>query len=103
MNFAVDNLKNDAIMKMFKEIEQNEGRERPVEYDYSKLEGKIVEKFGTQGKFAKAMSLSERSISLKLSNKRPWKQSEMLKSADILEFPYSEMQDYFFTLKVQRA
>ena len=36
-------------------------------FDYSKLKGKIVEKFQTQQAFAKAMELSERSLSLKLN------------------------------------
>ena len=33
-------------------------------YDYSKLSGKIREVFGTNGEFAKAMGLSERTVSL---------------------------------------
>ena len=36
-------------------------------FDYSKLRGKIVEKFGTQTEFSKAMNLSERTMSLKLN------------------------------------
>ena len=42
-------------------------------YNYSKLLGKITEKFGTQGNFAKSMNISERSLSLKLTNKVPFK------------------------------
>ena len=38
-------------------------------YDYAKLMGLIVEKFSTQSNFAKAMNLSEQSISLKLNSK----------------------------------
>ena len=41
--------------------------------DYSKLNGAIIEKYGTQYNFAKAMNLSERSISLKLNGKVTWK------------------------------
>lgn len=70
-------------------------------YDYSKLNGRIVEKCGTQAEFAKKMNLSERTISLKLNNRIPWKQPEMQKAATILDFPESDLQDYFFTLKVQ--
>ena len=43
-------------------------------YNYSKLLGKITEKFGTQASFAKSMNISERSLSLKLTNKVPFKQ-----------------------------
>lgn len=46
-------------------------------YDYSKLSGKIKEVFGTNAAFAKAMGLSERSVSAKLTGKVGWKQVEM--------------------------
>ena len=45
-------------------------------YDYSKLAGRIVEKFGTQYNFAIAMGLSERTISLKMNGKVSWKDTE---------------------------
>lgn len=40
-----------------------------MSFDYSKLRGRIVEKFGTQVNFAKAIKLSERTLSLKLNGK----------------------------------
>lgn len=70
-------------------------------YDYSKLNGRIVEKCGTQAVFADRMGLSERTVSLKLNNKVAWKQPEMQKAAVILEFPETEIQTYFFTMKAQ--
>ena len=70
-------------------------------YDYAKLNGKIVEKCGTQAVFAERMGLSERTVSLKLNNKVAWKQPEMQKAAGVLEFPETEIQTYFFTMKVQ--
>ena len=51
--------------------------------DYSKLNGRIVEKCGTQAVFADRMGLSERTVSLKLNNKVAWKQPEMQKAAEI--------------------
>lgn len=42
-------------------------------YDYSKLLGRITEKFGTQARFSGAMGMSERSLSLKLNSKVPFK------------------------------
>lgn len=70
-------------------------------YDYSKLNGRIVEKCGTQAVFADRMGLSEKTVSLKLNNKVAWKQPQMQKAAVILEFPETEIQTYFFTMKVQ--
>lgn len=72
-----------------------------MNFDYSRLCGRIVEMCGTQAVFAKRMGLSERSLSLKLNNKTPWKQIEMQNAATILGFPEIEIPKYFFTLKVQ--
>lgn len=70
-------------------------------YDYSKLLGRIVEKFGTQAKFAEAMGISERSLSLKLNGKVGWKQPEIAKACSLLELEDFDIPVYFFTLKVQ--
>ncbi|MGY3775774.1 DUF739 family protein [Helcococcus sueciensis] len=70
-------------------------------YNLNKLKGRIIEKFGTQGNFAKAMGMSERTVSLKLDNQVDWKQSEIVKACELLKIPKEEIADYFFTLKVQ--
>lgn len=70
-------------------------------FDYSKLNGRIVEKCGSQGNFAKQMALSERSISLKLNNKISWKQTEIQMALDVLGLTTNQIKDYFFTPKVQ--
>ena len=77
-------------------------------YNYSKLLGKITEKFGTQGNFAKSMNISERSLSLKLTNKVPFKQLIAAHGNSIralrkhLEgISDKEIPAHFFTLEVQ--
>lgn len=70
-------------------------------YDYSKLNGKIVEVCGTQSVFAEKMGLSERTISLKLNNKVAFKQPEIQKALSILQLTEADIQTYFFTLSVQ--
>ena len=72
-------------------------------YEYSKLLGRITEKFGTQGRFAEAVGMSERSLSLKLNNKVPFKQPEITKACSLLEIDDADIPAYFFTLKVQGA
>lgn len=71
-----------------------------MSYDYSSLLGKIVEKYGTQYNFALAMGLSERSISLKLNGKVPWKDDEMFKASSLLEVEVEDIPKYFFNVKV---
>ena len=70
-------------------------------FDYSKLRGRIVEKFGSQMSFAKAMNISERTLSLKMSGKRTWKQTEICLAINLLGLSNSDIQNYFFSLKVQ--
>ncbi|MBR2226736.1 MAG: DUF739 family protein [Bacteroidales bacterium] len=65
-------------------------------YNYSKLVGKITEVFGTQLRFAEAMGLSERTISLKLNSKVEWKQREMSKACGLLGIPVIDIPAYFF-------
>lgn len=72
-----------------------------MEYDYSKLSGRIIEKFRTQGNFAKKMHLSEKSMSSKLTNKTSFKQNEIDRAIILLDLSKDDIQDYFFTKCVQ--
>ena len=74
-----------------------------VQFDYSRLKGRIVEVFGTQDAFAEAIKLGRVSVSQRLNNKLEFSQSEMLRSAEALGFPVSEISGYFFTEKVQKS
>lgn len=67
-------------------------------FNYAKLIGKIAEIFGTQLRFAEAMGLSERTISLKLNSKVEWKQSEINQACELLDIATSEIPTYFFTV-----
>lgn len=70
-------------------------------FDYSKLKGKIVEKYGSQSAFAKDLGYSERTLSLKMNGKVPWKQTDICKIVELLSISKEDIQDYFFTMKVQ--
>lgn len=69
-------------------------------YEYNKLIGRIVEVCGTRTEFAKRMGFSERTLSLKLNNKVPWKQPEIMKAIQVLGLEETDIQEYFFTIKV---
>ena len=84
---------------MKRELKKGENK---MSHDYSKLLGKIVEKCGTQLIFSERMGLSERTISLKLNRKVPWKDTEIVKAAEILEIPSNEIVEYFFKIKVHK-
>lgn len=70
-------------------------------YDYSKLIGRIIEKFGTQAKFAVSMNLSERTVSLKLTNHVGWKQDEIVTASTLLDISLKEIPWYFFNIENQ--
>lgn len=72
-----------------------------MQYDYAKLNGKIVEVCGTQSVFAKEIGRSERSVSLKLNNKIDFKQSEIDDAVCVLGINPSDIGEYFFKRKVQ--
>jgi len=69
-------------------------------YDYSRLLGKIKEKFKTQAAFAQALGISERALSLKLTGKRMWSQPLISKACDLLGISQMDIAYYFFTVKV---
>ena len=65
-------------------------------YDYSKLRGKIVEKYGSQYNFAKAMNIGNSTLTQKMTNKAEWSQREMTKALSLLEVDSKEVERYFF-------
>lgn len=70
-------------------------------YDYRKLRGRIIEKYGTLKDFAVDMKWSDRTLSLKMNCKVFWKQPEIMKATKLLEIPSNEVIDYFFAQTAQ--
>ena len=54
-------------------------------FNYDKLKGRIIEIFGSQGEFASAMEWSDRTLSLKINGKIPWKQTDICKALKLLK------------------
>lgn len=73
-----------------------------LEFDYSKLTGRIREICVTQGNFAKEIKISEKSLSNKLNNKKRWRQDQILLACDVLGIASEDIKAYFFTVKVQK-
>ena len=68
-----------------------------MDYDYSKLNGKIREVYGTQRAFAEDMGIAPVTMSLKLNNKSEWTQAEMELAMELLTIPRTKVKEYFFT------
>lgn len=70
-------------------------------FEYSKLRGKIIEKYGSQIEFAKALSISENTLSLKLNNKVRFTSDDIILISGLLDIDKNDVGTYFFTSKVQ--
>ena len=69
------------------------------EFDYRELRGLIRSKFGTQENYAKAIGISNTSLQERLSNKVPFKQTEIIMTKQLLGLSAEKMNEIFFTLK----
>ena len=73
------------------------------QFDYSKLRGRIVEKFGAQGPFSIALGISEGTLSSRMMNKLPFTGDEIARACILLSIPFEEISQYFFTPKVEKT
>lgn len=70
-----------------------------VIFDYSKLRGRIVEKFGTMAAFAEAVDISEVALSRKLNNKTAISRADISKWSDVLDVSLDEIGAFYFAQK----
>ncbi len=66
-------------------------------YNYRKLEGRIVEKFGTQRNFAVAAGCCPETVTRKLTNRVAFTQAEIANWSEHLGIDASDIATYFFT------
>ncbi len=66
-------------------------------FEYAKLRGRIVEKYGTQGNFAKAIGISENSLSKKMTCATALSQDDILLWSELLDINKSEYGDFFYS------
>lgn len=71
-------------------------------FDFSKLRGRIIEKYGRYDALAAAVGMSQAQLSDRLSNRVAFKPDEVyiLASKDVLDIPRAEIPRYFLTPKV---
>lgn len=71
-----------------------------LQYDYSKLLGRMREKGYTQEKLARSIGISECSVNFSLNNKRNFRQDEIIKITGALDIPNEKIEEYFFAYKL---
>ena len=70
-------------------------------YNYNKLRGRIVEKYGSIEKFADKLGRSDATVSKKLNNKSEFSRNDMFKWSALLEIPKDDFASFFFDNEVQ--
>ena len=65
-------------------------------FEYQKLKGRIVEKFGTQGKFAKTLGVHQNTVSRKMKGEIAFTREDMLIWAELLGIERKDIGNYFF-------
>ena len=71
-------------------------------YETTKLEARIVEKFGTQKAFCEAAGIAESTLSRYLTEGRDWKGSTLMTAIRLLEIQDEEIDAYFFVPRVAK-
>lgn len=71
-------------------------------FDFSKLDGKITEKYGSRKNFCTAIDMTESVLSSRMNNKVPFRPDEIILicSPIVLDIPHANIGEYFFRLKV---
>lgn len=71
-----------------------------MNFDHSKLKGRIIEKYGTQKNFAQAIGWSSTQLSMRMRNIIQFDAEDiyLLCKKEFLDIPAEEIIDYFFTL-----
>ena len=68
-----------------------------MSYKYSKLRGKIIEKYGCLRNFSEQIGISMTSLSKKMTGKVGFSQNDITEWSAVLGIDKSEYGDYFFT------
>ena len=69
-------------------------------FDYSKLRGRIVEKYGSQRQFADAAGVSEQTITSKMNGRVAISQEDVVNWSELLDIEANDIGVYFFAYKL---
>lgn len=69
-------------------------------FDYSKLKGRIIEKYDSQSAFADAIGVKVQSVNAKLRGRVSISKADIIKWSQALDIETNDIGAYFFTVKV---
>lgn len=70
-----------------------------MEFDYSKLKGRIIERYGSQGAFVNELPIGNVAFTQKMKGRVAFKNDEIMNMAEKLDIDKHEIPNYFFCLK----
>lgn len=70
-----------------------------TKFNYSKLKGRIVEKYGFMRAFVKELPFTDMAMANKMQGRTAFKNDEIVLMARLLEIPKEEIADYFFCVE----
>lgn len=73
-----------------------------MSYSNLALKGRIVQKFGTQQRFAKHLGKTEQTITAKLNGRAQFSQNDIIEWSNALGIEAAEVGEYFFAEKLSK-
>ena len=67
-----------------------------LDFQYSKLKGRIVEKYGTMEAFGKQLNISKTQLSKKMNGKAGFSQADIVKWSGLLDIELSDVGSFFY-------
>ena len=74
-----------------------------IQYDFSKVRGRIKEKLGNEARFAEKLGISSASLSSKFNNRSDFTATEISRASDedVLDISIDKIGVYFFTKQLE--
>ena len=69
-------------------------------FDYSRLRGRIIERFGSQREFANHLGVSEQTITSKMTSKTFLGQDDIIAWSEALDIEANDIGSFFFAKKL---
>lgn len=68
-----------------------------INFTYAKLKGRIVEKYGSQKKFAEAAGISNVTVSMKLNGQKSFSQKDIIRWSGLLDIDLHDVGDFYYS------